>query len=37
VTAGMTATVEVRSRKRSVFNFLTKPITKTLNESMSER
>lgn len=37
VTAGMTATVEVRSRKRSVFNFLTKPITKTLDESMSER
>lgn len=37
VTAGMTATVEVRSRKRSVFNFLTKPITKTLNESMNER
>lgn len=37
VTAGMTATVEVRSRKRSVFNFLTKPITKTLEESMSER
>lgn len=37
VTAGMTATVEVRSRKRSVFSFLTKPITKTLNKSMSER
>lgn len=37
VTAGMTATVEVRSRKRSVFSFLTKPVTKTLNESMTER
>lgn len=37
VTAGMTATVEVRSRKRSVFSFLTKPITKTLDESLGER
>ena len=34
---GMTAMVEVRTRKRTVFSYLSKPITKTLNESMGER
>jgi membrane fusion protein, adhesin transport system len=35
--AGMTATVEVRTRKRTVLSYLTKPITKTLDESFRER
>lgn len=35
--AGMTGTVEVRTRKRTVLEYLTKPITKTLNESLRER
>jgi membrane fusion protein, adhesin transport system len=34
---GMTATVEIQTGKNTVLNFLTKPITKTLNESMGER
>jgi adhesin transport system membrane fusion protein len=34
---GMTATVEVLSGKRSVLNFLLKPIVKTLSESLGER
>ena len=37
VGAGMTATVEVRTSKRSVLNYLTKPITKTVDEAFGER
>ena len=37
VDAGMTATVEVRTKKRSVLNFLTKPITKTIDDALGER
>ena len=37
VTPGMTAVVEVRGRERTVLNYLTKPITKTLADSMTER
>lgn len=37
INAGMTATVEVRSRKRTVLNYLTKPIVKTISSSLSER
>lgn len=37
VNAGMTATVEVRSRQRTVLSYLTKPITKTLSNSFGER
>jgi multidrug efflux pump subunit AcrA (membrane-fusion protein) len=36
VGAGMTATVEVRTRKRSVLTYLTKPITKTVDEAFGE-
>lgn len=34
---GMTALVEVKTGKRTVLNYLLKPIVKTLNESLSER
>jgi adhesin transport system membrane fusion protein len=34
---GMTATVEVKTGKKSVLQYLTKPITKTFSESMGER
>ena len=34
---GMTATVEVITGKKSVLNYLTKPITKTLSEALGER
>lgn len=34
---GMTATVEVKTGQRSVLDYLTKPITKTLSDSMGER
>lgn len=34
---GMTATVEVVTGKKSVLNYLTKPITKTLSEALGER
>lgn len=37
VMPGMTATAEVRTRDRSVFSYLTKPITKTFSQAMSER
>ena len=37
VDAGMTATVEVRTKKRSVLNVLTKPITKTIDDAFGER
>jgi len=34
---GMTATVDIRTGRHTVLSYLTKPITKTLTESMSER
>lgn len=34
---GMTATVEVKTGTKSVLEYLTKPITKTLSESLGER
>ncbi len=34
---GMTATVEVKTGQKSVLEYLTKPITKTLSESLGER
>jgi len=34
---GMTATVEIKTGKKTVLRYLTKPITKTLTESMGER
>ena len=34
---GMTATVEIKTDRRSVWHYLTKPITKTLRESLGER
>ena len=34
---GMTATVDIRTGERSVWRYLTKPITRTLNESLRER
>jgi adhesin transport system membrane fusion protein len=34
---GMTATVEIRTGSNSVLRYLTKPITKTINESLGER
>lgn len=37
ISPGMTATVDIRTGQRSVLSFLTKPITKTLLESFSER
>lgn len=37
VQPGMTAQVEIKTGKRTVLAFLTKPITKTLAESMGER
>lgn len=33
---GMTATVEIKAKDRTILSYLTKPITKTLNESMGE-
>lgn len=35
--AGMTATVEIQTGKRTVLAYLTKPITKTLGSSLGER
>ena len=37
VVPGMTASVEIKARDRTVLSYLTKPITKTLQESMGER
>lgn len=37
ISPGMTATVEIVTGKKSIMSYLTKPITKTLNESMSEK
>ena len=34
---GMTATVEIKTGRRTVLHYLTKPIVKTLSESMGER
>ena len=34
---GMTGTVEVHTGKNTIFNYLLKPITKTLAESLGER
>lgn len=34
---GMTATVEIKALERTVLNYLTKPITKTISESLGER
>jgi membrane fusion protein, adhesin transport system len=37
VRPGLTATVEIKTGKRSVFDYLTKPITKTLTHGLRER
>ncbi len=37
VQPGMTATVEIKTGTNTVLRYLTKPITKTLNDSMGER
>jgi membrane fusion protein, adhesin transport system len=34
---GMTATIEIKTGQKSVLRYLTKPITKTLSESLGER
>lgn len=34
---GMTATVEIKALERTVLNYLTKPLTKTLSEGLGER
>ena len=34
---GMTATVEIKTGSNTVWRYLTKPITKTINESLGER
>jgi adhesin transport system membrane fusion protein len=34
---GLTGTVEIKAMERTVLSYLTKPITKTLNQSMGER
>jgi adhesin transport system membrane fusion protein len=34
---GMTATVEIRTGERTVWRYLTRPITRTLDESLRER
>jgi adhesin transport system membrane fusion protein len=33
----MTATVEIKTGSKSVWKYLTKPITKTISESLGER
>lgn len=37
VQPGMTAMVDIKTGKKTVLNYLTKPITKTISESMGER
>ncbi len=37
VTPGMTTTVEILTGKKTILNYLIKPISKTLHESMTER
>ncbi len=34
---GLTASVEMKAMERSVLSYLTKPIAKTISESMGER
>ncbi len=34
---GMTATIEVKTGRNTVWSYILKPIVKTLNESMGER
>ena len=34
---GLTAQVDIKARERTVLNYLTKPIVKTLSESLGER
>ncbi len=34
---GMTASVEIKTGRQTVLRYLTKPITKTLDESLGER
>jgi adhesin transport system membrane fusion protein len=34
---GLTAQVEIKALERTVLSYLTKPITKTLNQSLGER
>jgi len=34
---GMTATVDIQTGKRSVLSYLSKPLTKTVNDSMGEK
>ena len=34
---GMTATVEIKTGKSTVFNYLTKPLVKTVSESFTDR
>ena len=34
---GLTATVEIKALDRTVLSYLTKPLTKTLNQSLGER
>lgn len=34
---GMTATVDIKAKERTVLSYLTKPLTKTLSEGMGER
>lgn len=37
IVAGMTAMIEIKAKDRTVLSYLTKPITKTLAESLGER
>ena len=37
IQTGMTATVEIKTGSNTVLNYLTKPLVKTLNESLGER
>lgn len=37
ITPGMTATVEIKTGQQTVLRYLTKPVTKTISESMGER
>jgi multidrug efflux pump subunit AcrA (membrane-fusion protein) len=37
VNPGMTVTVDIKTGTRTVFEYITKPITKTISESLSEK
>lgn len=37
ITPGMTATVEIKTGQQTVLRYLTKPVTKTISESLGER